>query len=211
MPASLIHLVRHGEVNNPDGVLYGRLGGFGLTDRGHKMAGAVGKFFQDRPVSAVLSSPLTRATETADAIADATGCTVTTDDRVIEGANQFEGSRVSPQTLLANLAAWPKLWNPFRPSWGEAYRSVAGRMMAAMAEVGDRVDSGEVVIVSHQLPIWVMHRQLAGLRLRHSPRKRRCSLCSVTSFQQVRSSFSEVSYFEPAGVLAESAVDLGAV
>jgi broad specificity phosphatase PhoE len=211
MPASLIHLARHGEVNNPDGVLYGRLGGFGLTDRGHKMAGAVGKFFQDRPVSAVLSSPLTRATQTADAIADATGCTVTTDDRVIEGANQFEGSRVSPQTLLANLAAWPKLWNPFRPSWGEAYRSVAERMMAAMAEASDRVDSGEVVVVSHQLPIWVMHLQLAGISLHHSPRKRRCSLCSVTSFQQVGSSFVEVSYVEPAKVFADSAVDLGAV
>ena len=211
MPASLIHLVRHGEVNNPDGVLYGRLGGFGLTDRGHKMAGAVGKFFQDRLVSAVVSSPLTRATETADAIADATGCTVTTDDRVIEGANQFEGSRVSPQTLLANLAAWPKLWNPFRPSWGEAYRGVAERMMAAMGEASDRVDSGEVVVVSHQLPIWVMHRQLGGLPLHHSPRKRRCSLCSVTSFQHVGSSFVEVSYVEPAKVLADSAVDLGAV
>jgi len=175
------------------------------------MAGAVGKFFQDRPVTAVVSSPLTRATQTADAIADATGCTVTTDDRVIEGANQFEGSRVSPQTLLSDPTIWPRLWNPFRPSWGEAYRSVAGRMMAAMAEVCDRVDSGEVVIVSHQLPIWIVHRHLAGLRLRHSPRKRRCSLCSVTSFQQVGSSFSEVSYVEPARVLAESAVDLGAV
>ncbi len=211
MSASVIHLVRHGEVNNADGVLYGRLGGFGLTDRGHRMAGAVGKFFQDRPVSAVVSSPLTRATQTADAIADATGCTVTTDDRVIEGANQFEGSRVSPQTLLANLAAWPKLWNPFRPSWGEAYRSVAERMMAAMGEASDRVDSGEVVVVSHQLPIWVMHRQLAGLSLHHSPRKRRCSLCSVTSFQHVESSLVEVSYVEPAKVLVDSAVDLGAV
>jgi Fructose-2,6-bisphosphatase len=211
MSASVIHLVRHGEVNNPDGVLYGRLGGFGLTDRGHKMAGAVGKFFQDRPVTAVVSSPLTRATQTADAIADATGCTVTTDDRFIEGANQFEGSRVSPQTLLSDPTIWPRLWNPFRPSWGEAYRSVAGRMMAAMAEVCDRVDSGEVVIVSHQLPIWIVHRHLAGLRLRHSPRKRRCSLCSVTSFQQVGASVAEVSYVEPARVLAESAVDLGAV
>lgn len=211
MPASLIHLVRHGEVKNPDGVLYGRLGGFGLTDRGHQMAGAVGEFFQGRSVTAVVSSPLARATETADAIADATACTVTTDDRVIEGANQLEGVRVSPQTLLSKLGAWPKLWNPFRPSWGEAYRSVAERMMAAMAETSNRVDSGEVVIVSHQLPIWIVHRQAAGLPLHHSPRKRTCSLCSVTSFQQVGSVFSEVSYLEPAAVLADAAVDLGAV
>ena len=83
--------------------------------------------------------------------------------------------------------------------------------MAAMAEASDRVDSGEVVVVSHQLPIWVIHLQLAGTSLHHSPRKRRCSLCSVTSFQQVASSFVEVSYVEPAKVLADSAVDLGAV
>ncbi len=211
MPASLIHLVRHGEVNNPDGVLYGRLEGFGLTARGTEMAATVGNFFQGRPVSAVVSSPLTRATQTADAIADATGCTVTTDERVIEGANQFEGSRVSLQTLLSDPTIWPRLWNPFRPSWGEAYRSVAERMMSAIAEASDRVDSGEVVIVSHQLPIWIVHRQVAGLPLQHSPRKRRCSLCSVTSFQQVGPSLAEVSYVEPARVLAESAVDLGAV
>ena len=211
MSASVIHLVRHGEVNNPNGVLYGRLGGFGLTDGGHEMAVVVGKFFQNRPVSAVVSSPLTRATQTAGAIADATGCTVKTDDRVIEGANWFEGSRVSPQTLLSDPTSWPSLWNPLRPSWGEAYRSVAERMMAAMAEAGNRVDSGEVVIVSHQLPIWIVHRQVAGLSLHHSPKKRRCSLCSVTSFQQVGSSVAEVSYVEPAKALADSAVDLGAV
>ena len=211
MSASLIHLVRHGEVNNPNGVLYGRLGGFGLTDRGHEMAAVVGKFFQNRPVSAVVSSPLTRATQTAVGIADATGCTVTTDDRVIEGANRFEGSRVSPQTLLSDPTIWPRLWNPLRPSWGEAYRSVAERMMAAMAEAANGVDSGEVVIVSHQLPIWIVHRRVAGLSLHHSPKKRRCSLCSVTSFQQVGASVAEVSYVEPAKALAYSAVDLGAV
>lgn len=175
------------------------------------MADAVGKFFQDRAVSAVVSSPLSRATQTADAISTATGCAVETDDRIIEGANKFEGSRVSPQNLLTDPTIWPRLWNPLRPSWGEAYRSVAERMMAAIAEAFYRVDSGEVVIVSHQLPIWIVHLQVAGLPMHHSPRKRRCSLCSVTSFQQVGSTFSEVSYVEPAKVLAESAIDLGAV
>ena len=211
MPASVIHLVRHGEVNNPDGVLYGRLSGFGLTDRGHEMAAAVGKYFQSRQISAVVSSPLARTTQTADAVADATGCAVRTDDRFIEGANHFEGSRVSPQTLLADPAAWSSLRNPFRPSWGESYRSVAQRMIAAMIDASEQVEAGEVVVVSHQLPIWIVHRQVVGLPLHHSPRNRRCSLCSVTSFQKLGSSFAEASYAEPAAVLADAAVDLGAV
>ena len=211
MPADFLHLVRHGEVINPDRVLYGRLTGFGLTERGDQMARTVGQFFEDRPVSRIISSPLTRAVQTAEAIAEATHLSVTTDDRIIEGANQFEGSRVTLKTVLQSPAVWPRLWNPRRPSWGEAYRSVASRMLAAMDEAYDSVGSGEVVMVSHQLPIWTVHRQVAGVGLAHSPRSRRCSLCSVTTFHRTGNQWSEVAYIEPATKLLQGAVDLGAV
>ncbi len=211
MPADFLHLVRHGEVINPDRVLYGRLTGFGLTERGDQMARTVGQFFEDRPVSRIISSPLTRAVQTAEVIAEATHLSVTTDDRIIEGTNQFEGSRVSLRTVLQSPAVQPRLWNPWRPSWGEAYRSVASRMLAAMDEAHESVDSGEVVMVSHQLPIWTVHRQVAGVGLAHSPRSRRCSLCSVTTFHRTGNQWSEVAYIEPATKLLQGAVDLGAV
>ena len=175
------------------------------------MARIAGQFFEDRHVSRIISSPLTRAVQTAEAIVEATHLSVTTDDRIIEGANQFEGSRLSLRTVLQSPAVWPRLWNPRRPSWGEAYRSVASRMLAAMDEAYETVDSGEVVMVSHQLPIWTVHRKVAGVGPAHSPRNRRCSLCSVTTFQRTGTGWSEVAYVEPASKLLHGAVDLGAV
>jgi broad specificity phosphatase PhoE len=84
-------------------------------------------------------------------------------------------------------------------------------MLAAMTDARESVDAGEVVIVSHQLPIWMAHRALAGEPLHHDPRKRRCSLSSITSFTWVDGRFLETDYQElSADVIAQS-TDLGAV
>lgn len=222
MPAEVVHLVRHGEVNNPDRILYGRLDGFGLTPRGDQMAQTVAKYFAGRPISAVVASPLLRAQQTATPIASVHGLDVTTDERLIEGTNIFEGTRVTTKALMRNPSVWPRLWNPFRPSWGESYQSIAARMMAAIADAASGHD-GEVVVVSHQLPIWMAHRHVTGAALVHSPKSRRCTLCSVTSFERIPGSGSqhskvsgpgpwrEVAYAEPAAALLADAVDLGAV
>mgnify|MGYP003564412592 CR=1 FL=1 len=211
MPATRVHLVRHGEVNNPDRILYGRLDGFGLTDRGHHMAAQLGEFFADNPVSRVVASPLLRAQQTATPIAEVSGVELDVDDRVIEGTNIFQGTRVSRKTLLQRPSVWPKLVNPWKPSWGEPYRAIVQRMLEAMDSAWDSVDSGEVVIVSHQLPIWMVHRHVAGQPLPHSPQARRCTLGSVTSFEKTNTDWREVSYAEPVAGLLEGAVDLGAV
>lgn len=211
MPADRLHLVRHGEVNNPDQILYGRLDGFGLTPRGHEMANLVADYFAGKPVRAVFASPLLRAQQTAEPIAHAAGLTVQTDSRLIEGTNVFEGTRVTARALMRNPAVWPKLVNPLRPSWGEAYREVAARMFEAMESAWDSVDGGDVVLVSHQLPIWMVHRSVMKQPLPHSPTTRRCGLCSVTSFDKSGEGWVETGYVEPAANLAVEAIDLGAV
>ena len=66
---TVVHLLRHGEVNNPTGVVYGRLPGYHLSDRGRLMAVAAARFFAERPVVSVFSSPLQRAQETAAPVA----------------------------------------------------------------------------------------------------------------------------------------------
>lgn len=65
-----IHLVRHGEVRNPERILYGRLPGFGLTDLGRRQALAAARWLNDRPLAALFSSPMLRARQTALAIVD---------------------------------------------------------------------------------------------------------------------------------------------
>lgn len=194
-----IHLVRHGEVDNPEGILYGRIPGFGLTDRGHEMARRVGEHFANAETTpvALVASPLLRAQQTMAPLAESLGEPVFTDDRVIEAANSFEGQKVSARKLTEpkNLI---RLYNPLIPSWGEPYRQIVLRMQAAMASLRTKLAAhgpdAEAVVVSHQLPIWMARLAAEGRPLVHDPRKRECALASVTSFTYEQSTLVSVSY-----------------
>jgi len=219
--ASQVHLVRHGEVHNPDGILYGRMSGFHLSELGRAMAqtAADDLVARDRPVMAVIASPLQRTQESAAPISSAYGLSTETDARLIEGANHFEGTVMSH--ALRNPLNWPWLINPLRPSWGESYRSIETRMLAAIHAAFDRAESAasserpdrgaDIVLVGHQLPIWIAHLAVAGERFMHDPRERRCSLSSITSFERRDGQLVEVAYSDPASALAADSTDVGAV
>ena len=214
MPASQIHLVRHGEVFNPDEVLYGRLENFGLSELGHRMANAAADDLvaRHRPISALYTSPLLRARQSGQPISQAFELAPSIEDRIIEPTNAFEGRRMKgPGGALRDPRMWRFLWNPWRPAWGEPFRQVSARMLAAMTDAQASVDSGDVVMVSHQLPIWMAHLTIVGKKLPHDPRKRRCALSSITSFEFRDGRFVEVGYVDPAAPLAVGATDVGAV
>ena len=209
MPADRLHLVRHGEVDNPRRVLYGRLPGFVLSPDGERMAGAAALHVKalDRPVSALVCSPLERTRQSAQPFADLFGLEPVADERVIEPVNVFEGKQM--RRAVTNPWNWRHLARPSVPSWGEPYTAIVARMLGAIDEAWDAAGSGDVVIVSHQAPIWLTHLAVAGLPLRHDPRSRRCSLSSVTSFERRAGGWVEVEYAEPA--TTAGAVDVGAV
>ena len=195
-----VHLLRHGEVFNPDGVLYGRLPGFRLSDDGRQMAAEAALALKGRDVTEVVASPLLRAQETAEPIAEVFGLAITTDDRLIESANHFEGTQFGVgDGALKNPRNWPYLWNPFAPSWGEDYLAVARRMLHAAEDARDRNLGHEVVCVSHQLPIWTLRRYVEGRRLWHRPDRRQCGLASLTSLVYDDERLLQVTYSEPAG------------
>jgi broad specificity phosphatase PhoE len=197
-----VHLLRHGEVHNPRGVLYGRLPGYGLSERGHAMARRVADTVADRDIVHVGSSPLQRAQETAAPVAEKLGLEIVTDDRVIEAGNVFEGLTLGVGAgSLAHPRHWKHLRNPFRPSWGEPYAEQVVRIREAMDDVADEVAGHEAVIVSHQLPIWVTRLAVEGRRLWHDPRKRECSLASLTTFTYEDDAIVSVAYSEPAADL----------
>ena len=218
MPADLIHLVRHGEVHNPEGVLYGRIPGYRLSELGHRMAASAVTALAGHSITRLYASPLQRAQESAAPWAQAFGLPIHTDERLIEPTNKFEGKKFAfgPQ-VLARPASWPWIVNPMKPSWGEPFVSIAARMLAAVEDAWRATETGEVVLVSHQLPIWMVHRSLAGERLYHDPRRRRCSLSSITTFAlrepqgAERPTFAETGYQDPARELLEASVDFGAV
>jgi broad specificity phosphatase PhoE len=195
-----VHLLRHGEVFNPDGVLYGRLPGFRLSDDGRQMAIDASLALKGRDVTEVVASPLLRAQETAEPIAGVFGLGITTDDRLIESENHFEGTQFGVgDGALKNPRNWPYLWNPFAPSWGEHYLAVARRMLHSVEEVRDRNVGHEAVCVSHQLPIWTVRRYVEGRRLWHRPDRRQCGLASLTSLVYDGEQLLQVTYAEPAG------------
>lgn len=209
MPADRLHLVRHGEVFNPDRVLYGRLPAFRLSEAGRHMARAAADHLQknERPVAALYASPLQRTQESAEPFREVFGLTPVLDERVIEPTNVFEGTQMKRAVL--NPLNWRHLVRPSVPSWGEPYLQIVDRMDAAMRDAWSSTASGDVVIVSHQLPIWITHLSVAGESLRHDPRNRRCALSSVTSFERDGERWREVAYAEPAAVAG--AIDVGAV
>ena len=180
---TIVHVMRHGEVHNPDGILYGRLPDYHLSERGRAQAEAVAEWLGMRDIVYVVASPLERAQETATPIAAHHGLSIDTDDELIESHNVFQGERVSPgDGALRNPRNWWHLRDPRLPSWGEPYREVAERMTAALQRARAKAAGHEAVCVSHQLPVETLRRAMTSKPLHHFPTRRLCNLASLTSF-----------------------------
>ncbi len=211
MPAQRIHLVRHGEVYNPGGVLYGRLPNFHLSDTGKLMAKEAAEELKrmNADVRAIFISPLIRTQESAKPIEELFNIDGKLDENLIEPWNVFEGKKLSVKAIATKPHWWWHFRNPARPAWGESFIDIIQRMNHAIAAASASIESGDVVLVTHQLPIWAMHLHVSGERLMHDPRKRRCALSSITTFEFDEENLVEVSYRDPAKELAS--IDKGAV
>ncbi|WP_114853708.1 histidine phosphatase family protein [Brachybacterium sp. YJGR34] len=208
MTTTTVHLVRHGEVHNPERILYGRMPGYRLSDRGEQMAEAVGEHLAGADLALVRSSPLLRAQQTAAPIAAPHGLEIVSDERLIESGNHFEGRRMGHgDAKLGDPRNWRWFLNPFRPSWGEPYREQLTRVIAAVHDARAQAEGREAALVLHQLPIWLVRRSAEGRPLVHDPRRRQCGLCSVTSLRFVGPHLTGVEYAEPAAALYDGAVD----
>jgi broad specificity phosphatase PhoE len=200
---TIVHLLRHGEVHNPEGVLYGRMDGFHLSDLGHRMADRVADVIGERDIVHMRTSPLERAQETGAPLAAARGLTPVLDPRVIESANKFQGINfgAGAKTFLRRPDLLRHLYNPLKPSWGEPYDQIAARMVAAVQDARDAARGHEAVVVSHQLPIWTTRLFLEKRSYLHHPKNRQCTLCSLTSIVFDDDRMVQLRYSEPAGDL----------
>ncbi|MEO6821354.1 MAG: histidine phosphatase family protein [Candidatus Nanopelagicales bacterium] len=206
MSRTVVHLLRHGEVDNPSKVLYGRLPGFVLSPLGEQMAQRAAEALSDRDVVEVVASPLERAVQTATPVAASHGLQIRTDDRLLEATNVFQGKRISiGDGVLRQPRAWRHLYNPFTPSWGEPYVDLAARMRVAVGEARERAKGHEAVLVSHQLPIWVARLDAEHRRFVHDPRRRQCALASLTSFVYDADELVAITYAEPSADLIAAA------
>lgn len=201
-----IHFVRHGEVHNPEKILYGLQPGWRLSDRGQQMAQVISIWSKTLNLGAIHASPLQRAQETAAPIISEHNLILTSDKNLIEASNIFEGQKFELGSgVLRHPKSWRYLWNPWRPSWGEPYEQLISRMLKALFTARDAANGKDAICVSHQLPIWILRSAIEGRRLIHDPRKRQCTLASVTSFNLDNDGMIiSVSYAEPAKHLLPS-------
>jgi broad specificity phosphatase PhoE len=203
---TLVHVMRHGEVFNPEKVLYGRLPGYKLSALGLQMAERAAQYFKNNNLSLIVSSPLERAQQTAAPTANLHNLKPQLEELIIEAENVFEGKRVSVgDGALRDPRNWWHLRNPLKPSWGEPYKKVAQRMRSAIFAAKDLTKGQEALLVSHQLPIWIARLSAEGKSFIHDPRKRQCSLASVTTFVFENDSLVAVEYEEPAADLLKDA------
>ena len=198
--AQVIHFIRHGEVHNPEKILYGLQPGWRLSERGIQMAQVVAQWSKNLNLGAIHSSPLQRAQETVAPIIDNHKLQLTTDKNLIEASNIFEGKKFELGSgVLKHPKSWRYLYNPWRPSGGEQYDQILNRLLKALVSARDAAGGKDAICVSHQLPIWILRSAVEGRRLLHDPRKRECSLASVTSFELDSDGMvTGVSYSEPA-------------
>jgi broad specificity phosphatase PhoE len=199
---TIVHVLRHGEVYNPDKILYGRLPGYNLSELGVQMAKAAAQAVADRDVTYLVASPLERAQQTAEPFAAQFKLPVDIDERLIESGNLFEGKRVAAgDGALRDPRNWWIMRDPVTPSWGEPYNLIAQRMFAALLAAREAAEGHEAVCVSHQLPIWTLRRFVEHKRLWHDPRRRQCALASFTSFHFEDTRVVGIGYTEPAAHL----------
>jgi broad specificity phosphatase PhoE len=156
-----VHLVRHGKVENPAGVIYGRLPGYHLSELGRRQAKAASDRLAERDLKVVWASPLERAQETAAIIAEPHGVDVVTDGRLIESGTTLEGAGRRIRDLLLSPRHWWSLRNPLTPSWGESFSEIQRRMLDAVREAMAAAEGAELAVVSHQTPVLVARLGLA--------------------------------------------------
>jgi broad specificity phosphatase PhoE len=196
-PSVSVHLVRHGEVENPKGVVYGRLPGYNLSERGLRQAAEAARRLQHADIGVVRASPLERAQETAGAIAALHGLDVVTDERLTESATTLEGITRDVLSLLRSPAHLWSFRNPLRPSWGETFGEIRTRMFSALSDALAEAGGREVVLVSHQTPVLVTRLALARRRLPPWLAGMPCETGSVTTLVLNGAQLVRATYFRP--------------
>lgn len=193
-----VHLVRHGEVENPKGVIYGRMPGYHLSERGQKQAEAAADRLSDADLGVLWASPLERAQETAQAIGSRhPGIEIVTDERIIESGTTVEGVGRSAMAFLRSPRHWWHFRNPWGPSWGESFNDIRARMMAAIEDAVEQADGKEVAVVSHQTPVLVARLALARRRVPPWMSFTPCGTGSVTTLVLDDGKVLKASYFAP--------------
>jgi broad specificity phosphatase PhoE len=166
---TVLHLVRHGQVDNPQKIVYGRQRGWRLSERGRAEAEAVARHLAGRPIARVYTSPLERAVQTATVIAGTCGGEVEPRDDLVEAllCAPWEGLPWR-EVKRDRSREWARYL--FRPlevcEVAEDLAALAARMEAALRAIAGAHPGQQVVAVSHGDPLKAGILALTGGDLR---------------------------------------------
>jgi probable phosphoglycerate mutase len=154
---TVVWVSRHAEAHNPRNILYGRLPRVGLSATGRDQARSLGRFFAERPIAAVYSSPLLRARQTATLIREALGQEAHRIDRdLLEVKTRWQGAHND------DLEAIDWDFYAHRHPDDDTMESIRDRMRAWFDRMVRRHAGDEVVGVSHGDPILILVADLLG-------------------------------------------------
>ncbi len=144
-----LYLLRHGEVHNPTGIIYGRLPGFGLSQTGEKqILSALDKLKSDPP-QVLYASPMQRTQESAELIASNLNLKIETDERITETKiGHFQGKPFDslPKPYITDEGTHPEI---------ESAHSIRTRFLDFVSDLQVQHPKKTVVAVSHRDPIIV--------------------------------------------------------
>lgn len=193
MKKTTIYLIRHGEVQNPDHIIYGRLPHFDLSARGRFQGAEIGKWLSGKHLALVVSSPLLRARKTAQLISRGK-----IPIRITEAVNEadykkWEGKKADCRPI-AELESYVK--TPDAMDLGETLSMVEKRMKKAINGLVSKYPGKSIAVVSHADPILTARLSYEGKSLGGISR---CTIknASVTTLEfDEQGNFLESEYHE---------------
>lgn len=139
---TVISFIRHGHVHNPQGILYGRLPRFRLSDGGRAQAKSAAETLRGKPIVALYSSPMLRARQTAQAVLDVhPGLTMHISKWVNEVQTSYQGQSLAE--LIMNG------WDLYAGSKGEQPLDVLARTLRFIDRTCQRHEGEHIVVVTH--------------------------------------------------------------
>lgn len=159
----VIYFVRHGQVNNPERIAYGRMPGFHLSDEGKKKAKKVGEYLNNKKISCIYTSPLERGFETANIVSDQLKDTV----KIIHKYELIEIDAKRWQSfpldeLFQNKYFESFISDPQTDEVGENLTKLTERMENFTLDICQKHKGEEIVCVSHEYPIILLRLKLEG-------------------------------------------------
>jgi len=204
-----VFLVRHGATDLSAEDRFSGAEGVELSDAGRAQAARLGERLRSEGISAVYTSPLSRAMETARIVSTGWSTTPVPVDGLREVSHgHWEGlqRKEVEERFAAEYAMWEE--DPFTcaPSGGESGVAVLARALPALRGIVNEHPGAKILVVSHKATIRLLLSSLLGF----DPRRYRDNLdqkpaaLNIVDFRDPTrarlSLFNDTSHYDQAGV-----------